>query len=345
MLADYVYDPYDWVVVADNDEFQDWGGGLIKHKLQAAAMFNATWIKGNLLDRVAPGGWLTPIQPVDGDDDDNVEDRDRDSSRTGHYGGEEEEEEDAILDNNNNSITDAITSTNDRTQTIEKPPQSLFQQYPLRCHVVQRLYKGWAFKVVAFRNYLRPGRANHLMIQPDKAKSYLGACPNTTTTTTTNNKKPQKCPRGRNINLDKDLYKLTPYHWYRKRYKYPYISDQVAATLPPKLKLWEAVEHTAAPPITIHHFKWHQGVLESMRQRSEYYSGDCNLGEKEKTGKGGKEGEGGCTPRMLHWKESATTYRALKETMRLDTAMMGCDMAATPWQDVQIDTTDHGRHY
>jgi len=337
MLADYVYDPYDWVVVADNDEFQDWGGGLIKHKLQAAAIFNATWIKGNLLDRVAPGGWLTPIQPAD-DDDGDIEDRD--SSRIGQY----REEEDTMLDNNNSSTNDD-NITNHGTQTIENPPpppQSLFQQYPLRCHVVQRLYKGWAFKVVAFRNYLRPGRANHLMIQPDKAKSYLGACPITTTTTTAT-KKPQKCPRGRNINLDKNLYKLTPYYWYRKRYKYPYISDQVAAALPPKLKLWEPVEHTASPPITIHHFKWHQGVLESMRQRSEYYSGDCILGVKEKSGQGGKEG--GCTPRMLHWKESATTYRALKETMRLDTTMMGCDMAATPWQDVQVDTTDHGRNY
>lgn len=332
MLADYVYDPYDWIVVADNDEFQDWGGGLIKHKLQAAAMFNATWIKGNLLDRVAPGGWLTPIQPVDDNDNDNdIEDR----------------EGEGILetsDSISSSSTDDGGTNGNETQTIEPPPpQSLFQQYPLRCHVVQRLYKGWTFKVVAFRNYLRAGRANHLMIQPDKAESYLGPCPGTGGIDS--NKKPKKCPRGRNINLDKDFYKLTPYYWYRKRYKYPYISDQIAAALPPKLKLWEAVEHTAAPPLTIHHFKWHQGVLESMRQRAEYYSGDCILGVKEKNGgKGGGE-EGGCTPRMLHWKESATTYRALKETMRLDTAMMGCDMAATPWQDVQVDTTDHGIHY
>jgi hypothetical protein len=26
MLGDYVFDPEDWIVMADNDEFQDWGG-------------------------------------------------------------------------------------------------------------------------------------------------------------------------------------------------------------------------------------------------------------------------------------------------------------------------------
>ncbi len=30
MLNDYVSDPTDWVVVADVDEFQDWGGKFIK---------------------------------------------------------------------------------------------------------------------------------------------------------------------------------------------------------------------------------------------------------------------------------------------------------------------------
>lgn len=77
-----------------------------------------------------------------------------------------------------------------------------------------------------------------------------------------------------------------------------------------------------------------------MRQRAEYYRGDCVLGERDAS-----SSNNGCTPRMLHWKESATTYRALKETMRLNITAMGCDVAATPWQDVQIDTTDHGIHY
>ncbi len=30
MLNDYVSDPTDWVVAADVDEFQDWGGKFIK---------------------------------------------------------------------------------------------------------------------------------------------------------------------------------------------------------------------------------------------------------------------------------------------------------------------------
>jgi hypothetical protein len=30
MLNDYVSDPTDWVVAADVDEFQDWGGVFIK---------------------------------------------------------------------------------------------------------------------------------------------------------------------------------------------------------------------------------------------------------------------------------------------------------------------------
>ena len=30
MLNDYIADPHDWVVMADNDEFQDWGGRPIR---------------------------------------------------------------------------------------------------------------------------------------------------------------------------------------------------------------------------------------------------------------------------------------------------------------------------
>ena len=30
VLNDFVHDPHDWIVMADNDEFQDWGGRPIR---------------------------------------------------------------------------------------------------------------------------------------------------------------------------------------------------------------------------------------------------------------------------------------------------------------------------
>lgn len=260
MLRDYVYSPYDWVVVADSDELQDWGGGLIKNTLEAVEMENATWVKGYLIDRVSLTGRLTALHET----------------------------------------------------------ESLFKQYPLTCQVVKRLYRGWTYKVVAFKNYLRSGRANHLIISPDKARAYFGPCSDSS-----------KCPRGRNIDVfNSDLYALTPYSWYSHRYRYKNTSH-IVAIYPDKLKRWEAKEYRV--PMKIHHFKWHAGVLVSMRERSEYYSGDCILEVHEKN----------CTPVMLHWKESSKTYNALKLSQRLNITAMNCHLPP-PWRDVAIDTTDAG---
>lgn len=205
------------------------------------------------------------------------------------------------------------------------PPPSLFVQFPLRCRLVHNLYRGWDFKVVAFRAYLRAGRANHKIVTPDAARAYYGPC--------TDLAPGVKCPRGRNINLDADFFNLTPYHRYEEHYRY---AATPAGRIAKGHALWHA--HSAKGfRLAVHHFKWHAGVVDSLRDRAELYGGDCVLGVREE----------GCTPRLLHWRESARAYAALAGGRALNLTGMQCEApAAGPPApgaiEARIDTTYPG---
>ncbi|GAB4822987.1 hypothetical protein N2152v2_010033 [Parachlorella kessleri] len=242
LLADYVLDPDDWVVVADSDELQDYGGQTIPAFLSDAEQQGSTYVVGTLLDRLAPGGRLPPL----------------------------------------------LATT------------PLPQQFPLECRVVKGLYNGWDFKA-----FLRAGRANHVIVKPDKARAYFGPCP-----------AGQKCPRGRNIYLEEDWFASTPYAQFAHLYRYK-------SSPPDAPGLWDAVE--SPHRILINHYKWHAGVLPSMRDRAQYYSGDCVLGVNEDS----------CTPRLLHWRESAKTFAAIKSLGRLSLDGMHCQPASDALLPVQ----------
>lgn len=64
-------------------------------------------------------------------------------------------------------------------------------------------------------------------------------------------------------------------------------------------KLWDAVQYDQV--MKIDHFKWHAGVLNSMRDRMELYRGDCKFGSETL-----------CKPNYPSWKEAAVTYNTLK---------------------------------
>ncbi|KAI3425963.1 hypothetical protein D9Q98_007933 [Chlorella vulgaris] len=268
MLNDYVSDPTDWVVAADVDEFQDWGGVFIKDRIaEVAESFypSATYVTGRLVDRVAADGVLAAVQQPMGDSGAHV--------------------------------------------------QSLFSQFPLTCDVANKLYKGWDTKVVAFRAHFRTSRGSQHLIEPDDAKAYYGPC----------EPPPASCARPRGINLDKDLYSQTPYHRFADKYRYK--STPREEKVPPELRLWISLASEVVIPI--HHFKWHGGLLHNMKDRMEWYSGDCKLGENEED----------CTPRLAHWKQSAVTYAALAGGAPIDLEGMSC---SKPAKDIQINTTFAG---
>ena len=52
----------DWIVVADSDELQDYGGATAPFFLRRAEGEGYTWVKGYLVDHVADRGVLAPVQ-------------------------------------------------------------------------------------------------------------------------------------------------------------------------------------------------------------------------------------------------------------------------------------------
>ena len=80
-----------------------------------------------------------------------------------------------------------------------RPVGSLFQQFPNECHVVQRLTKGYTYKVVAFKAYWRTNTGNHFIVSPDRAKKYYSAAA-----------PGAKNARGGWLGAE-DLFALTPY--------------------------------------------------------------------------------------------------------------------------------------
>ncbi|KDD72568.1 hypothetical protein H632_c3183p0, partial [Helicosporidium sp. ATCC 50920] len=219
--------------------------------------------------------------------------------------------------------------------------------FPLQCRVVRNLYGGWDFKVAALRNFLRSGRANHKIVPPEQAAAYFGPCPHLPSAAElvvaegprarragesrrdylARLRLPEevKCPRARNVYRDEDWFGLTPYSDFWQFYRHqlgsfrprvfdPSLVDPSASAAPDPGSVggWQAAPY--ARELDIHHFKWHAGVLDSMRDRAAHYAGNCSL---DRPGLA-------CSPLLPHWKESAKTYRALRESRRLDLAKMGC---------------------
>ncbi|KAI7843139.1 hypothetical protein COHA_003310 [Chlorella ohadii] len=192
--------------------------------------------------------------------------------------------------------------------------QSIFKQFPLACNVTNKLYRGWDTKIVAYRAHFRASRGAQHIISPDLARAYYGPCA----------APPAPCARPRAFNLDTDLFNVTPYYRFKANYLY---KDSPHEKRPPGLGLWAVLE--APTVIPVHHFKWHAGLLPNMRDRMEWYSGDCRLGVNEAT----------CTPRLQHWKNAALTYAALEGGQPLDLSGMEC---ALPKPDIDINTTTAG---
>ena len=153
------------------------------------------------------------------------------------------------------------------------------------------------------------------------------------------------------------------------------LADSPHDKRPPGLGLWIALE--AETVVDVHHFKWHAGLLNNMKDRMEWYrcgvggrGSKCDMGRwcganisgaaaatpqqqacnqlrslnlpappcRGDCELGVKE-EPACTPRLAHWRDAALTHAALAGGQPIDTAAMGC---ARPAKDVQANTTYAG---
>lgn len=231
----------DWIVMADSDEFHDYGGMTAPQFLEKCTNQGANWVKGFFLDRVSENGRLDEILP--------------------------------------------------------DPP--IWLQFPLKCDVARRLAHGDPTKIAAFRGYWRSGVGNHGIIPPDVAQHYFGPT-----------EPGEESPRYGLCGAE-DLYPLTPYHKYNLFYR----SENVTGNA----YLWTLME--AEFKVKVHHFKWHAGVEESVKDRLKHYKGD-----DEPCGQ--KPGQ----PRFKFWKESDRLLREVIEKGGVDTTnpFLKCKVSENP---------------
>ena len=151
---------------------------------------------------------------------------------------------------------DRVSESGVLTKLAAEP--GLFTQYPLQCQVIKNVANGRDFKTMAYRGYWRTDRGNHQVIRPARAMGYLS---------------------GKARGGGDDVYHLTPYSKFQDMYHYQCSSSDM---LPPLVK---CAEKGAKPKgftpsryqgdnVAVHHFKWHEGVLASIKDRLEYYRGD-----------------------------------------------------------------------
>ena len=254
MLRDFVYDPYDWVLYADVNEFQDWEGPIkyvlcvqychqllrcidvsrmqFRYAVERANRMRAYYITGPYVDRFSEDFRPRSV-PVMSDD------------------------------NLKEDIFDIFPWRCPSPEIIDKytDPDSPSATSPFGGPVGHHP----GSKVVAFRNSMRVSRLRDKVLSPKIAKLYLGNCSTI---------KPYYCPR---MSLDgppKDLYHLTPYSTYEAQYRYPTTPerDQISVNI----TLWHDVEW-GGMQVPIHRINWASDVLSHHRAWLERYKGSCRL--------------------------------------------------------------------
>lgn len=185
---------------------------------------------------------------------------------------------------------DRVSDTGALSKLATEP--NLFAQYPLQCQVIKTVANGRDFKTMAYRGYWRTDRGNHQVIRPARAIGYIG---------------------GKNRGGGEDLFHLTPYSKFQDLYHYQCAGHDDA--LPPlvkcaekgaKTKGWTPSRYQGAE-VAVHHFKWHEGVLASIKDRLEFYRGDDPK-----------------NPRYAWYTDSEKLMASIGETGRVDVKKTSC---------------------
>lgn len=144
-------------------------------------------------------------------------------------------------------------------------------------------------RLTILQNYVRASRSGRRIITADEARFYYGPCP-----------VGQPCPRGRSINLDRDVFNKTPYGQFADHYRYKY--TPVDAHGGKGFGLWE-LKAFDEQQVVVHRIRWHAGALPAIKARMQQFGGDCVLGVNENQ----------CTPLLHDWKDIAKTYLGLRQ--------------------------------
>lgn len=208
MLRDFVFSPYDWIITANVDEFQDWPTSNLNRFLTSESSVlnrsstqSPSFYVGNVFERIA----------VDG------------------------------------------------TFPTTLPQPSIFNQFPYVCE-----QKGYGKKIVAFKNFLRPGRSQKRIIIPDLAQDYFSACTEKSTTCLR--------PSLNQGDMARDLYDLTPYSKYYGLYKY---YENIKGESVHSSEMLDVVAATRTE-VGIHRIK-HGESLNQTRDFLLRYRGNCTL--------------------------------------------------------------------
>ena len=166
----------------------------------------------------------------------------------------------------------------------------IWTQFPLICPVISTIAHGLPAKVTIAKAYLRTGAGHHHIVPPPLAYAYFSdEC------TGVECELVMKHYKQRTL---RDVYNMTPYSWYPSMYT--------------GADGWQTKQYPVW--LRVHHFKWHQGVLDNLHFRMVRDSGDCLLGVNEDK----------CQPIFQFWKEVARQYESLALTHSVNITSLKC---------------------
>ena len=200
------------------------------------------------------------------------------------------------------TYVDRVSKSGELSKLKEEP--GMFQQFPLRCSVIKTVAGGRDFKTMAYKGYWRTDRGNHQVLRAARAKAYLSG-------------------PGRGDGDLEDVYHLTPYAKYPEKYKYQCAAHDNLSFLPAgaqcstpndshqSTKLWSQSRFSDAK-VAVHHFKWHAGVINNIKDRLAFYKGDV-----------GADGK----PRFAWYTDSEKLMNGIVTTGKIDTKKTKCKVA------------------
>ena len=307
LLQDFVYDPYDWVLHSEVNEFQDWEGH-VKYTVEKANRMRAYYITGPMIDRFAGDFKSKPIPDV------------RMRGKGKQRGA-----------SNTMDIFEAFP--------MRCPPPDIIDEYtnPDLPHATNPYGKPYGHhpgsKVVAYRNSMRPTRMRDAILKPDDAAGYLGDCLNTTVDSVASDDDRRRrsslslCPRmSADGGRPENVYHLTPYAQFPSQYRYK--STPEGNTIDVNITLWRPVEW-GGMQVPIHRVHWADEVLPRHRAWLERFKGTCDVDIDRE----------GCDPLLGSWWSRVEMYRSARRGSAVE-PMERCDSGRL--LGMQTNTIDFG---
>eukprot|EP00240_Pyramimonas_obovata_P004015 CAMPEP_0118947022 /NCGR_PEP_ID=MMETSP1169-20130426/45240_1 /TAXON_ID=36882 /ORGANISM="Pyramimonas obovata, Strain CCMP722" /LENGTH=358 /DNA_ID=CAMNT_0006893145 /DNA_START=125 /DNA_END=1198 /DNA_ORIENTATION=- len=171
------------------------------------------------------------------------------------------------------TLVDRVSASGELTPI--SPYGDIFQQYPLKCQVIKNLVGSRDVKAMAYKAYWRTDRGNHQVLRAVRTVGYLSGSPG------------PGMESGRGVVDAEDLYSISPYARNPKAYLYFCQHNDIEEDgtlklkLPPGVTCYQDAEkvpkgllNRKSKSAIVYHFKWHEGVINSVKDRLKYYKGN-----------------------------------------------------------------------